>query len=192
MAKKKNTSIQSLFQIYEKTPFMNLVMKLFVSIGIVYTAYHFAKYISKMVIENIKKTMPENKKLIVIQMSNIIFYTVFAIGIVMALINLGIQPTALSTMLGTVMVTIGLGMQNVLSNIFSGVSVVLADSFRSGDIIRIYVPFINSQIEGQVEDLNVNYVILKETQSQRILYIPNSIVASNMIVNLSRSNLLTI
>lgn len=198
MARKKNSTIKKPSNIKtereilipasfqdNKPTIINWIVKLVLAIIILYASYHISMYASKIIKNKIKHSVTEHNKLIIAQLTNVIFYLFFLIGLVLALTTLGIQPTALLTVLGTFMVTIGLAMQGVLSNIFAGVSVVLSDSFRIGDVIRLYIPFINSEIEGRVENLNVNYVILKETHSKRILYIPNSIVAANMIVNLS-------
>ena len=90
--------------------------------------------------------------------------------------------------MGTAMVTIGLAVQGTLSNIFSGVYVALSENFQIGDTIRVYVPFVaNGPVQGKVIDFNIAYVKLQDAQSGKILFLPNISVASNVLVNLSRS-----
>lgn len=163
--------------------------KFVLSLVILYIAYKFARKITNLIINQIKRNISEHKKIIIHQLSDIIFYIVFGIGVLVALINLGVQTATIITLLGTMMVTIGFALQSILSNIFSGVSIALSDNFRIGDSIRIFAPYFQGNIEGEVRDLNITYVILKEKNTHKIIYVPNATVASNVIVNLSRDNI---
>lgn len=163
-------------------------MKFIISIFILYIAYIFAKKITAIIIKHVNNNISEHKKLIIHQLSDIIFYMVFGMGVLVALVNLGVQTATIITLFGTMMVTIGLALQSILSNIFAGIGVALSDNFRIGDKIRIYVPFYKGVIEGELIDLNISYVILLEQNTERIIYIPNSTVANNIVLNLSRSN----
>lgn len=163
-------------------------MKFLLSIFILYITYIFAKRITALIMKQVSSNISEHKKLIIHQLSDIIFYMVFGVGILVALVNLGVQTATIITLFGTMMVTIGLALQSILSNIFAGIGVALSDNFRIGDSIRVYVPFYNSVIEGELIDLNITYVILLEKNTERIIYIPNSTVANNIVLNLSRNN----
>lgn len=163
--------------------------KVFVSILILYVANLVAVRTGKFVVIQMDQNISEHKKLIINQLSEIIFYVVFGLGVLMALVNLGVQTATIITVMGSLMVTIGLALQSILASIFSGMSMALADNFRIGDEIRIYVPLLRQPIQGKVLDLKITYIILRETESNKIIYIPNATVASNMIVNLSRSTI---
>ncbi len=176
----------------EKTNQLNInlywTVKFVISILILYIAYRFARKIADLIINEIKKHVSQHKKLIIRQLSDILFYIIFGFGVFVALINLGVQTATIVTLLGTAMVTIGLAVQGTLSNIFSGVYVALSENFQIGDTIRVYVPFVaNGPVEGKVIDFNIAYVKLEDAQSGKILFLPNISVASNVLVNLSRS-----
>jgi small conductance mechanosensitive channel len=157
-----------------------------------YIAYRFARKIADLIINEIKKHVSQHKKLIIRQLSDILFYIIFGFGVFIALINLGVQTATIVTLLGTAMETIGLAVQGTLSNIFSGVYVALSENFQIGDTIRVYVPFLpNGPVEGKVIDFNIAYVKLQDAQSGKILFLPNISVASNVLVNLSRSATVT-
>ena len=161
-----------------------------VSVLILYFAYVVGKRVAKAIINSFKhREVPEHKRLLIQQLSNISFYVVMVAGVFFALVNVGVQTTSLVTVVGSMMVTIGLALQTTLSNIFSGVSVALMDNFRIGDTVRIYLPWVRDPIVGMVEDLNIAYVVLRQEQTGKILYIPNSSVSANAMVNLSRSRL---
>jgi len=163
-------------------------VKFIVSMLILYIAYRLAKTIANLIINEVKKHVSQHKKLIIRQLSDILFYIIFGFGVLIALINLGVQTATIVTLLGTAMVTIGLAIQGTLSNIFSGVYVALSENFQIGDTIRVYVPFVpDGPVEGKVIDFNIAYVKLRDSRSNKILFLPNISVASNVLVNLSRS-----
>lgn len=164
------------------------IVKFIISILILYIAYRLARKIADLIINEIKKNVSQHKKLIIRQLSDILFYIIFGFGVFIALINLGVQTATIVTLMGTAMVTIGLAVQGTLSNIFSGVYVALSENFQIGDTIRVYVPFVaNGPVQGKVIDFNIAYVKLQDAQSGKILFLPNISVASNVLVNLSRS-----
>lgn len=167
---------------------MYWTVKFIISMFILYIAYRFAKVIANLIINEVKKNVSQHKKLIIRQLSDMLFYIIFGFGVLIALINLGVQTATIVTLMGTVMVTIGLAVQGTLSNIFSGVYVALSENFQIGDTIRVYVPFVaEGPVEGKVIDFNIAYVKLRDARSNKILFLPNISVASNVLVNLSRS-----
>jgi len=163
------------------------VMRFIVSIFILYISYLFAKKISVVIVSQLNRNISQHKRLIVKQLSEIIFYIVFGFGVFMALINLGVQTTTIVTILGTVMVTIGLALQSTLSNVFAGIYVALSENFQLGDVIRVYVPFISKPIEGTVIDFNIAYVKIKDSHTHRIMYLPNTSIAGNVLINMSQT-----
>lgn len=194
MAKRTPLKIQPILKIDEVTmndKFQWSVfwgMKILISVIIVLIAYRFANQIAKIVIKEVQRHGSQQKKLIIRQLSEFIFYVIMALGLFIALINMGVQTSTIITLLGTLMVTIGFAMQSTLSNIFSGVFVALAENFQIGDIIRLYVPFIGHAIEGKVIDFNISYLKLEDVRTHSITYIPNTAVSGNVLVNLSRQS----
>lgn len=189
---KKNVILPMMETKEENTNQLHITMywtvKFIISMFILYIAYRFAKVIANLIINEVKKNVSQHKKLIIRQLSDMLFYIIFGFGVLIALINLGIQTATIVTLMGSVMVTIGLAVQGTLSNIFSGVYVALSENFQIGDTIRVYVPFVaNGPVEGKVIDFNIVYVKLRDARSNKILFLPNISVASNVLVNLSRS-----
>lgn len=164
-------------------------MKLVLSLVILCLAYLFAKKITTLILRHVNQDVSEHKKLMIRQLSNITFYLVLGFGFLAALVNLGVQTTTILTVFGTLMVTVGFALQSTLSSIFAGIGIAMADNFRIGDNLRVYVPLVKGVVEGEVLDMNISYVILLEKGTRRVLYIPNSTVSTNMVVNLSRTSL---
>lgn len=187
MAKKKNNNKKA----DQPDKFGNVLqwgVKGATSVLILYFAYLVAARVADAMMTSIRQqSVPEQKRLMIRQLSEIAFYAVIVVGVLVALLNLGVQTASIVTFLGTLMVTIGLALQNTLSNIFSGVSVAVMDNFRIGDKVRVYLPWVLDPIIGRVENLNIAYVMLRQDQTGKIIYIPNSSVASNVVINLSRT-----
>ena len=77
---------------------------------------------------------------------------------------------------GIAAVAIGLASQAALSNIITGVFLVLFKPFSVGDRIDV------GSNSGFVEDITLRHTILRNLENKRII-IPNSIISSEVIVN---------
>ncbi len=85
---------------------------------------------------------------------------------------------------GIAAVVLGLAAQSTLANVFSGIALSASHSrpFDIGDRIRI-----DSYDPGFVEDITLRHTVIKTYQNE-IIYIPNSIVGSSIIVNYTQEN----
>ena len=93
--------------------------------------------------------------------------------------------TAWLTSAGVAAVVVGMAAQNTLGNLIAGVSLVLYRPFHLGDQLQVSAP---SGLEtGIVENISLGYTILR-TGDERRLVIPNNLMASQTIVNLSMSS----
>lgn len=70
----------------------------------------------------------------------------------------------------------GLASQQALSNIVSGIFLVIFKPFRINDKITI------NNFVGTVEDINLRQVVLKDAENNRII-IPNSVISNQIILN---------
>jgi small conductance mechanosensitive channel len=70
--------------------------------------------------------------------------------------------------------------QQALSNIISGVFVVISKPFRVGDTVTIGAP--GKQYFGTVEDITLRHTVIKDLENARII-IPNSIINMETLVN---------
>lgn len=77
---------------------------------------------------------------------------------------------------GVISIVAGLASQQALSNIVSGIFLVIFKPFRINDKITI------NNFVGTVEDINLRQVVLKDAENNRII-IPNSVISNQIIVN---------
>ncbi len=85
---------------------------------------------------------------------------------------------------GIAAVVLGLAAQSTLANVFSGIALSASHSrpFDIGDRIRI-----DNYDPGFVEDITLRHTVIK-TYQKEIIYIPNSIVGSSIIVNFTQED----
>ena len=109
----------------------------------------------------------------------------YVILIVICLSLLGVPAASVITLLGAACVTVGLALQNSLSNLAGGFVLMLAKPFQAGDYI------LADGEEGYVEAVTILYTQLT-TRDNRSVYLPNSVVSAGSVVNFSRKGKLRV
>ncbi len=105
-----------------------------------------------------------------------ILFLVFA-GMV-ALTSVGIDFTAIAVFSGAVGVGIGFGLQKVVSNLISGIILLLDRSIKPGDVIEI------GDAYGWIEKLGARYVAIITRDGKEFL-IPNEDLITQQVINWS-------
>ena len=107
---------------------------------------------------------------------------IFSLGLLIIIQSLGIAITPLLTALGIGGVSIGLALQNTLSNLFSGLNILTSQKVRVGDYIKL-----DSGEEGYVTDIAWRQTIIKEF-NENLIIIPNSQLISSNFTNYALPN----
>jgi small-conductance mechanosensitive channel len=89
------------------------------------------------------------------------------------------------TSVGVVSVVVGIAAQSTLGNLISGVALLLYRPFSLGDRLQVNCP--TGVESGVVESLSLGYTTLQTADNRRII-IPNSVMASQTCVNISRKD----
>ena len=103
---------------------------------------------------------------------------------VIVLENLGISLTAIWTTLGVGSVAVALALQETLSNLFAGLYLLAERPVSPGDYIKL-----DSGQEGYVMQISWRSTRLR-TQSNNIVFVPNSTMAKAVITNYSLPELM--
>ena len=114
---------------------------------------------------------------------NIIVLTVYLVGIGWALLILPITKNFAKTILagaGASTLIIGFASQKVLSNMMSGIFIILNKPFRIND--RIVV----QGNEGRVVEINWHDTVIEDESLNRVI-IPNSMISNNVVKNLHKT-----
>ncbi len=102
---------------------------------------------------------------------------VVAFSVVMGI--LGVSSTGLLTFLGAFTVALGLSLQDVFKNFFSGIFLLMERPFRVGDVIKV------QEIEGEVQGIDVRTTQVRIADGS-IVMIPNSVIFTASVTNRSR------
>jgi small-conductance mechanosensitive channel len=84
---------------------------------------------------------------------------------------------SLLTGAGILAVIAGFASQHALSNIMSGIFIIIFKPFRVNDRIRI-----RDTMNGAVEDITLRHTVLRDLENRRII-IPNAVISNEIIVN---------
>lgn len=118
-----------------------------------------------------------------VQLLQLIIYIVALTLYAQLVPSLRALGTALLAGVSISAVVIGLAAQNTLGNFVAGIALLLYRPFRVGDRLQVNAP---SGLEtGTVESVTLGYTIL-QTFDNRHIVVPNSAIANQVTVNLTR------
>ena len=95
---------------------------------------------------------------------------------------LGINTTSLVAVVSVAGLALSLAVQNILSNVFSGVTLLINHPFKAGDYVDI------GSTSGTVKTVSLFYTVLDTIDNKRVS-IPNSTVTSATVTNYSQEPL---
>ncbi len=105
----------------------------------------------------------------------------FSLAVIVGLKAVGFDLTGLAVFSGAVGVGLGFGLQKVVSNLVSGVIILLDRSIKPGDVISLGDTF------GWIEELGARYVSVVTRDGKEYL-IPNEDLVTGQVVNWSHTN----
>ena len=106
----------------------------------------------------------------------LIFYGIWALGIVVAFSAMGFDPQALATAIGLTSVALGFAMKDVLSNFISGLLLLIMRPFEIGDQIIV------GPTEGVVERIELRATRM-HTYDGRVVLVPNAELFTSRVTN---------
>ena len=124
-------------------------------------------------------TLPRADKTLIPILASIIRYAGFILTLVVALGQFGVQTTSIIAVLGAAGLAIGLALQGTLSNVASGIMLLLLRPFSVGDWVE------TNGISGTVREIGL-FSTQIDTFENVFISVPNSSIWSATIVNNSR------
>ena len=124
-----------------------------------------AAYILKRILRRTVRAMNIDQRIHSL-LINVPFYLVIAIGFLSGLYAMGIDVGPILASLGLGGFALGLAFKDVLSNLISGILILIYKPFVSGDFVSV------AGFEGVVKEINLRYTVLEEEKN--IILIPNS------------------
>ena len=107
---------------------------------------------------------------------NVSYAAMMVLVLVTALTSIGVPPTSMLAVLGAAGLAVGLALKDSLSNIASGVMLIMLRPFRDGDSVQI------AGQEGTVEEVRIFQTRMR-TADNRLIILPNSMITTAPIIN---------
>ena len=113
-------------------------------------------------------------------LANALRSIIYSVGIILAVREYPPLKSVAGSLLagaGILAVAIGFASQQAFSNIISGIFLVIFKPFRVNDRLRV-----KENYAGVVEDITLRHTVIRDPENRRII-IPNSVIATEVIVN---------
>lgn len=153
------------------------VIQALVVIGVLFTLARLLTQTASARIKSNDDISPSMQVLAVKFLQVVLFGAAFFIGLKVV----GVDLTGLAVLSGAIGVGLGFGLQKVVSNLVSGVIILLDKSIKPGDVISIGDTF------GWINALGARYVSITTRDGKEYL-IPNEDLITGQVVNWSHSN----
>ena len=147
-----------------------------IAIAIFAAGYLFAKLMKSLVKKAVKlgKTEPT----VGLFVANLVYAVILAVVIAAALGEVGVQTASIVAVIGAAGLAIGLALQGSLSNLASGLLIVMQRLFLVGDYIE------GGGVGGTVQEIRLFTTLLKTFDGRRVI-VPNARLMNDNIVNYS-------
>lgn len=153
------------------------VLQALIAIGVLFTLARITTSTAAARIHANGEISPSMKVLAVKFIQVFLFGAAFFLGLKIV----GVDLTGLAVLSGAIGVGLGFGLQKVVSNLVSGIIILLDKSIKPGDVISIGDTF------GWINALGARYVSIT-TRDGREYLIPNEDLITGQVVNWSHSN----
>jgi len=156
------------------------LLTLLQAVAVVAALIVIARFLTSTATGRIQKNeeMSPSMQVLAVKFLQVAFY---GIAIYVGLRATGIDLTGLAVLSGAIGVGLGFGLQKVVSNLVSGVIILLDKSIKPGDVISLGETF------GWINSLGARYVSVITRDGKEYL-IPNEDLITNQVVNWSHSN----
>ncbi|WP_297810906.1 mechanosensitive ion channel domain-containing protein [uncultured Helicobacter sp.] len=167
-----------LFLIYQRFEnwFFSFLPNFISALAILVIGYYLSKFLSKYISKIVIKTTSDET--LGEFLKNVVFVGVLILTIITALSNLGVQTTSIIAVLGTAGLAIALSLKDSLSNLASGILLVVLRHFNKGDTISV------GSVTGKVDSINLFQTKLT-TPDNQVVILPNSSIVSAPITNVN-------
>ncbi|WP_407491767.1 mechanosensitive ion channel family protein [Pseudooceanicola sp. MF1-13] len=154
-----------------------MVLQALVILTALFTIARFLSHASAANISRVEDISP-SMQVLVVKFLQLLLY---GIALFVGLKAVGVDLTGLAVLSGAIGVGLGFGLQKVVSNLVSGIIILLDKSVKPGDVITVGETF------GWINSLGARYVSITTRDGKEYL-IPNEDLITTQVVNWSHSN----
>ncbi|MEW5816882.1 MAG: mechanosensitive ion channel domain-containing protein, partial [Spirochaetota bacterium] len=153
--------------------FVTLILTIPVLYAANWLGKHIRTFFEKSVLDRL--SLDESKKF---SISSLVRYGLMILFVIIGLSIIGIDLSSLAVIFGMLGIGLGFGLQNVISNFFAGIVIILSRPIIEGDRILV------KQYEGTVVKIKLNSTIINTLTNETII-IPNSRIIGENVYNYS-------
>jgi small-conductance mechanosensitive channel len=132
-------------------------------------------------LDHLPERMPYIERGVIPPLRNVFAYGVWALFALCCLALFGVDFTSLAVVAGGLSVGIGFGLQNLFSNMVSGLMLIFGRTLLVGDYVEV------AGAAGTVRAINIRSTT-NETPDRALVYVPNSAIMAGQFVNWTRNS----
>ncbi|PKG79757.1 mechanosensitive ion channel protein [Shewanella sp. Actino-trap-3] len=156
----------------------SLTFKILVFLFILFVASLVAKIVTKIIAKTVRASKLQFSQLLQEFFISLSSKMVFAVGLLIALSQLGFELGPLLAGFGIAGVIIGFALQDTLSNFASGMMILIYRPFDVGDLINA------ANVTGRVSHMSLVSTTIKTLDNQRLI-VPNNKIWGDTINNIT-------
>ena len=145
------------------------------TIALIVSRWVSRKLRSQVITALSRKAFGRNDAILV---GRLVSISVYLVATVVVLIAWGVNSTGILTALGAFSVALGLSLQDVFRNFFSGVLLLMEKPFKVGDHVQV------QQVEGEVLGIDIRTTLVRTANGATVM-VPNSIMYSQVLTTRS-------
>ena len=135
-----------------------------------------SSFLLKLMRKLITRKLPDNDKAKFISVFSYLKWVIYLIIFLVAMHNAGVNVTAIFAASAALLIGVGLALQTLFQDIFSGIFILIDQSVHVGDIIEL------EGKTGRVEEINLR-TTRAVTVDNKVLVIPNHLYLTNSLYN---------
>ncbi len=130
---------------------------------------------TRVIGELYKRSFARNDAILI---GRLISISIYGVAIIISLVAWGVNSTGILTAVGAFSVALGLSLQDVFRNFFSGVLLLLEKPFKVGDHVQVQT------VEGEVLGIDIRTTLVRAANGSTVM-VPNSIMYSQTLTTRS-------
>lgn len=155
-----------------------------VTILLMIPVFYFASWIGKVTYKLIDTSITDNHSITderKFTFANLVKYGITVIAMLVGLSVIGIDLSSIAVIFGVLGLGLGFGLQNIISNFFAGIVIIISRPVKVGDLISM------GENRGFITRINTISTVMTTLWNETLI-IPNSLLISDVIFNDSYSD----
>ena len=156
--------------------------RLFFAFVIVFGAFILSKYVQWALRRQVLQAFQIERHTQFILL-RFIHFAFIILGVLIGLSAVGVSFTSLAIIFGGLSIGIGFGLQNIASNLISGLILIFERPIKIGDLVEVT----DANIFGRISSINLRSTVIASLDAKEVI-VPNSQLVTESVHNLTHDN----